>query len=276
METQLRVDHQFVDATQLPNGQSGIIVRALLKISGTAPRIATRPPIGLSFVIDRSGSMSGERIEAARMAAARAIERMHRRLSAHCGRPPHTPMTGGAGWKVSPYLDVPHELVDTLIFHGLLVLQSLLQDLSAEWRAGHHETPEANRILLLPVPGSQHTFGLLMVAELFRLEGWQVWADPVATVREVVDLTRHRWFDVVGFSIGTLAQTNAARSAILLVRKQSSNRRVRILVGGPAIQADPALGKWLYADMVANDGCTAVQQAEQLVREARQTLAEPT
>ena len=77
METQLRVDHQFVDATQLPNGQSGIIVRALLKISGTAPRIATRPPIGLSFVIDRSGSMSGERIEAARMAAARAIERMH-------------------------------------------------------------------------------------------------------------------------------------------------------------------------------------------------------
>lgn len=162
------------------------------------------------------------------------------------------------------------------VSHGLLVLQSLLQDLSAEWRAGHHETREANRILLLPVPGSQHTFGLLMVAELFRLEGWQVWADPVATVREVVDLTRHRWFDVVGFSIGTLAQANAARSAILLVRKQSSNRRVRILVGGPAIQADPALGKWLYADMVASDGCTAVQQAEQLVCEARQTLAEPS
>jgi type III pantothenate kinase len=33
-------------------------------------------------------------------------------------------MTGGAGWKVSPYLDVSHELVDTLIFDGLLVLQA--------------------------------------------------------------------------------------------------------------------------------------------------------
>lgn len=77
METQLRVDHQFVDATQSPNGQPGIIVRALLKISSTAPLNANRPPIGLSFVIDRSGSMSGDRIEAARVAAARAIERLH-------------------------------------------------------------------------------------------------------------------------------------------------------------------------------------------------------
>lgn len=77
METQLQVDHQFVDASQSPNGQPGIIVRTLLKISGTAPQHANRPPIGLSFVIDRSGSMSGDRIEAARVAAARAIERMH-------------------------------------------------------------------------------------------------------------------------------------------------------------------------------------------------------
>jgi type III pantothenate kinase len=33
-------------------------------------------------------------------------------------------MTGGAGWKVAPYLDIEHELVDSLIFDGLLVLQS--------------------------------------------------------------------------------------------------------------------------------------------------------
>jgi len=77
MDTQLQVDHQFVDAPQSPNGQPGIIVRALLKVGGTAPQHANRPPIGLSFVIDRSGSMSGNRIEAARVAAARAVERLH-------------------------------------------------------------------------------------------------------------------------------------------------------------------------------------------------------
>lgn len=53
-----------------------------------------------------------------------AIERMHRHLAAHCGCEPRTVVAGGAGWKVAPYLGVPHQLVDSLIFDGLLALQS--------------------------------------------------------------------------------------------------------------------------------------------------------
>ncbi|MFG6448816.1 type III pantothenate kinase [Roseateles sp. BYS180W] len=53
-----------------------------------------------------------------------AIERMHRHLWRRCGKEPVTLMTGGAGWKVSPTLEVRHELVDSLIFDGLLALQA--------------------------------------------------------------------------------------------------------------------------------------------------------
>ena len=53
-----------------------------------------------------------------------AIERMHRHLQERSGQPPVLLMTGGAGWKVSPYLDAPHELVEHLIFDGLLALQA--------------------------------------------------------------------------------------------------------------------------------------------------------
>jgi len=53
-----------------------------------------------------------------------AIERLHRHLAQHCGEPPLTLMTGGAGWKVAPWLEVEHELVDSLLFDGLLALQS--------------------------------------------------------------------------------------------------------------------------------------------------------
>lgn len=54
-----------------------------------------------------------------------AIERMHRHLAQHSGETPVTLIGGGAGWKVSPDLDgLDHELVDTLIFDGLLALQS--------------------------------------------------------------------------------------------------------------------------------------------------------
>jgi len=53
-----------------------------------------------------------------------AIERMHRHIVKRCGQEPVTLMTGGAGWKVSPALDIPHELIDSLIFDGLLALQA--------------------------------------------------------------------------------------------------------------------------------------------------------
>lgn len=52
-----------------------------------------------------------------------AIERMHRHIVAHCGAAPLVLVTGGAGWKVVPYLDIGHELVEPLIFDGLLALQ---------------------------------------------------------------------------------------------------------------------------------------------------------
>ena len=77
MDTQLQVDHHAIDAAQSPNGQPGIVVRVLLTICGPAPTHRRRPPIGLAFVLDRSGSMDGDRIVSARVAAARAVERLH-------------------------------------------------------------------------------------------------------------------------------------------------------------------------------------------------------
>jgi type III pantothenate kinase len=53
-----------------------------------------------------------------------AIERMHRHLAEHCGAAPATVLTGGAAWKVLPWLQVEHELVESLIFDGLLALQA--------------------------------------------------------------------------------------------------------------------------------------------------------
>jgi len=53
-----------------------------------------------------------------------AIERVWRHLRDRSATTPRIFMTGGAGWKVSPHLDLAHELVDSLIFDGLQVLQT--------------------------------------------------------------------------------------------------------------------------------------------------------
>ena len=57
-------------------------------------------------------------------AIAGAVERMHHKLFARAGEPPALLMTGGAAVKLAPIVGLPFETVDTLIFEGLLQLQS--------------------------------------------------------------------------------------------------------------------------------------------------------
>ncbi len=94
----------------------GIMLKALE--SGTA---GLRVPTGevCDFPLNTSDGLTS----GGTFAITGAIETMQRRTAKHCGAEPLTLMTGGAGWKVSPYLGIQHELVETLIFDGLLVLQ---------------------------------------------------------------------------------------------------------------------------------------------------------
>jgi type III pantothenate kinase len=62
-------------------------------------------------------------------AIAGAVECMVRNVRQHCGAEPMCIMTGGAGWKMAPSLSVHFELVESLIFDGLLVI--------AQQRYGH-------------------------------------------------------------------------------------------------------------------------------------------
>ena len=53
-------------------------------------------------------------------AIAGAVERMYQHLLQRCGEEPACLMTGGAGWKMAPSMTRPFELVENLIFDGLL------------------------------------------------------------------------------------------------------------------------------------------------------------
>jgi type III pantothenate kinase len=57
-------------------------------------------------------------------AIAGAVERMYRKLLAQTGQEPALLMSGGAAVKLASISDLPFETVETLIFEGLLQLQS--------------------------------------------------------------------------------------------------------------------------------------------------------
>ncbi len=57
-------------------------------------------------------------------AIAGAVDRMHKKLEKHTGERPALMMSGGAAVKLVSITDLPVEMVETLIFDGLLHLQA--------------------------------------------------------------------------------------------------------------------------------------------------------
>ncbi|RYY77445.1 MAG: type III pantothenate kinase, partial [Comamonadaceae bacterium] len=104
-------DGRFLGGFILPG--HGIMLRALE--SGTA---GLHVPTGdvREFPTNTSDALTS----GGTYAIAGAVERMVQHVRAHCGAEPACFMTGGAGWKMAPHMSVAFELVESLIFDGLL------------------------------------------------------------------------------------------------------------------------------------------------------------
>ena len=106
-------DGKFLGGFILPG--HGIMLRALE--SGTA---GLHVPTGevKEFPTNTSDALTS----GGTYAIAGAARRMRHHLQDHCGEEPLCFMTGGAGWKMLPTMGIEVELVDSLIFDGLLVV----------------------------------------------------------------------------------------------------------------------------------------------------------
>lgn len=126
-------------------------------------------------------------------------------------------------------------------------------------------------VLLTIIPGEQHSFGLSMVAEFFRRAGWNLCTGPFGSHHELTSLVHTHWFDVVGFSISSDRRLDELKKDIGDIRRDSRNRHVGIILGGPMLITQPGLVALLGADMMSVDAAHAPQQALDLMREKART-----
>jgi MerR family transcriptional regulator, light-induced transcriptional regulator len=144
-----------------------------------------------------------------------------------------------------------------------------LHEVLREFSLGHENEgmlPETERsVMLMPVPGDQHTFGITMVSEFFRHAGWSVRDESGMSSDELNDTLRNEWFDIVGLSLSSEVWLDGLGAVIHSVRKVSRNRDVGVMVGGSMFVKRPELAVLVGADATACDGRQAVLQANRLL-----------
>jgi methanogenic corrinoid protein MtbC1 len=148
---------------------------------------------------------------------------------------------------------------------GLWRLHQVVREFSPSFHADVQAGDRQRRALLVAMPGEQHTFGLVLMAEFFRRAGWDVWSGPIASSGELLSLVRTERFGMIGLSMSCGAQLHGLASEIHAVRRASLNRALGVMVGGSVFIDHPELVALVGADATAIDARQAVTQAESLV-----------
>ncbi len=148
---------------------------------------------------------------------------------------------------------------------GLGRLQRLLRQYGPGLGTTVEHPVNGRRILLAQPPDEQHSFGLSMVAEFFRRDGWEVLGGIGGAVHDPSSQVATEWFDVVGFSIGSELNLDWLRERVVKVRAASRNRSMVVIVGGPLFNANPSWMRSVDADGSSQDGSHAPELAESLL-----------
>ena len=149
-------------------------------------------------------------------------------------------------------------------------LQMIMRQLGDAFFEQGSRTDSGESALLTTIPGEQHSFGLSMVAEFFRRAGWNLCTGPFSSHQELTSLVQGHWFDVVGFSVSSDRRLEELKKDIQDIRRDSRNRNVGIMLGGPMLNQHPGLVASVGADMMSLDAMTAPEQARGLIAQMKQ------
>ncbi len=148
---------------------------------------------------------------------------------------------------------------------GLWRIQEILRELTLrippKSRPGHGQ----RSALFSMMPGEQHSFGTLMVAECFQRAGWDTDVLIEPTQSDLTGKFAKRHYDLIGLTVSRDCSTALLGSMVKTVKAVSSNPHIRIMLGGRVINEQPELVDECGADATAIDAMSAVALADRLV-----------
>ena len=147
---------------------------------------------------------------------------------------------------------------------GLWRLQEVAHELGTRLPAQLHQQHCA-RALFAPVPGDQHSFGTVVLEEIFARGGWATERLGIVSKAELFDRVASGWYDIVGLTVTCDCHMGALPAIIAAIRNISCNPKMCVLVGGRVFVDAPERAIELGADATAPDARLALQVANSLV-----------
>ncbi|MEN2787899.1 B12-binding domain-containing protein [Sphingomonas qilianensis] len=146
---------------------------------------------------------------------------------------------------------------------GLWRLQEVVHEIAARTPTG---SAGPYRALFVSMPGDQHSFGAVVIDEVFRRGGWQTERISDAHTAALLKCAVDHHYDLIGLTISCDCHIAPLPSIIAALRNVSCNPQVCIMVGGRVFSANPRLAREVGADGTARDAKLALTLAEDLVR----------
>ncbi len=148
---------------------------------------------------------------------------------------------------------------------GLWRLQEMVRALSARApeRFGGADSPR--RALFSVMPGDQHSFGTVIVEDVFARNGWGTDLVQDCTTGDLLDRVARTGYDLVGLTVNADAHIGRLQSLVLALRSVSRNPRVCIMLGGQVLVTNPEIVHETGADGTAPDALQALETAGRLV-----------
>jgi methanogenic corrinoid protein MtbC1 len=148
---------------------------------------------------------------------------------------------------------------------GLWRLQEVVHDLAGRTPQAPYRAGPVRRALFATFEGDQHSFGTVVIDELFCAHGWRTDRLTAATTAEVVERVRNDWFDLAGLTITCDCHIAPLSSIVRRIRAASRNPRICVMVGGRVFALDADLAAAVGADGTAPDARIALRVAGELV-----------
>ena len=151
---------------------------------------------------------------------------------------------------------------------AIATMRRMLQVFESGFQANQRPANAQRQVLLAPIPGEQHTFGLAMVIQFFRRAGWNVWSMPQSSAADILDAVRTTPIALVGFSGSNGTRIDLLADLIPRIRRESCNAEIKVMVGGPIFLENPTYVAQVGADAMGDDALQALARAERFFSDA--------